>query len=87
MLNNHTSKKNKFYRFFFCITQVYVDIKGRPGIFDMHSKKKSTFKHLDPNMPVMMLPDTIWSFQVLNRVPYLWQAEAPKTGAWKYFFS
>ena len=24
---------------------------------------------LDPNMPVMVLPDTIWSFQVLNRVP------------------
>ena len=30
---------------------------------------------------------TIWSFQVLNRVLYLWQAEAPKKGAWMYFFS
>ena len=27
--------------------------------------------HLDPNMPVMELPDAIWSFQVLNRVLYL----------------
>ena len=25
-------------------------------------------------------------FQVLNRVLYLWQAEAPKIGAWEYFF-
>ena len=27
--------------------------------------------HLDPNMPIIVLPDTIWPFQVLNRVPYL----------------
>ena len=28
-----------------------------------------------------------WSFQVLNTVLYLWQPEAPKKGALKYFFS
>ena len=42
----------------------------------LHSKKKvlpSTFfgVRLDPKMPIMVLPDTIWSFQVLNRVLYL----------------
>ena len=42
---------------------------------------------MDPKLPIMVLPDTIWSFQILNRVLHLWQAEAPKIGAWKYFFS
>ena len=38
------------------------------------------------DMPVMVLTDTIWSFQVLSRVLVLWQAEAPKIGAWKCIF-
>ena len=42
---------------------------------------------VDPNMPVMVLPDTIWSFRVLHRVLYLWQAEAPKVGSRDDFFS
>ena len=28
-------------------------------------------------MPIMVLSDTIWFFQVLNRVLYWWQSEAP----------
>ena len=27
--------------------------------------------HMDPKIPIMVLPGTIWSFQVLNRVLYL----------------
>ena len=42
---------------------------------------------MDPNIPVMVLPDTIWSFQLLNWVPYLWHAEAPKKVLWSTFFS
>ena len=34
--------------------------------------------HLDPNIPIMVLPGTDWSFEALTRVPCLWQAEAPK---------
>ena len=29
---------------------------------------------------------TVWSFQVLNRVLYLWQPEAPKKVLWSTFF-
>ena len=36
-------------------------------------------------MPVMVLPDTIWSFQILNKVLYLWQPEAPKKVLWNTF--
>ena len=32
---------------------------------------------LDPNIPVVVLPGTDWSFQVLTRVPFLRQTEAP----------
>ena len=28
--------------------------------------------------PILVLPGTIWSFQVLTGVPYLWQAGVPK---------
>ena len=42
--------------------------------------------HLDPKIPIMVLPGTIWSFQVLNRVLYLWQHEAPKKVLWSTFF-
>ena len=42
--------------------------------------------HLDPNMHIMVLPDTIWPFQVLNRVLYLWQSETPKKVLWSTFF-
>ena len=44
------------------------------------------FVHLDPKIPIMDLPGTIWSFQVLNRVLYLWQPEAPKKVLWSTFF-
>ena len=37
-------------------------------------------------MPIMVLPDTIWYFQVLNRVLYLWQSEAPKKVLGSTFF-
>ena len=42
--------------------------------------------HLDPKIPIMVLPGTIWSFQVLNKVFYLWQPEAPKKVLWSTFF-
>ena len=41
---------------------------------------------LDPKIPIMVLPGTILSFQVLNRVLYLWQSEAPKKVLWSTFF-
>ena len=41
---------------------------------------------MDPKIPIMVLPGTIWSFQVLNRVLYLWQPEAPKKVLWSTFF-
>ena len=41
---------------------------------------------VDPKIPIMVLPRTIWSFQVLNRVLYLWQPEAPKKVLWGTFF-
>ena len=34
----------------------------------------------------MVLPGTIWSFQVVNRVLYLWQPGAPKKVLWSTFF-
>ena len=37
-----------------------------------------SFVQADPKMPIMVLPDTIWSFQAPNIVLYLWQSEAPK---------
>ena len=43
--------------------------------------------HPDPNMPVMVLPDIIWSFQVLNRVPYtICDKLKHQKGVWKHFF-
>ena len=40
---------------------------------------------MDPNVPIVVLPGTDWSFQVLTWVPYLWQAEAPKIVLGKTF--
>ena len=37
-------------------------------------------------MPIMVLQDTIWSFQILNRVLYLFQSEAPKRCSELFFF-
>ena len=34
----------------------------------------------------MVIPGTIWSFQILNRVLYLWQSEAPKKVLGSTFF-
>ena len=52
------------------------DVERPNGIWKNH------YRHIgvqrDPNMPIMVLPDTTWSFHVLNRVPYLSQSEAPK---------
>ena len=44
----------------------------------VHFKKKSTWNDHDTNLGVHQ--DYLYSFQVLNRVLYLWQAEAPKMG-------
>ena len=51
-----------------------------------HGGDTSETPRADPKMPVMILPDTIWSFQVLNRVLYLWQSEAPKKVLGSTFF-
>ena len=59
----------------------------RPWQAHWGSGGKGMLVQVDPNMPVMVLPDTIWSFQVLDRVLYLWQAEASKIGASKCFFT
>ena len=45
-----------------------------------------SFVHLDPKIPIMVLPGAILSFQVLNRVLCLWQPEAPKKVLWSTFF-
>ena len=42
--------------------------------------------HPAPKIPIMVLLGTIWSFQVLNRVLYLWQPEAPKRFSEVLFF-
>ena len=39
---------------------------------------RNIFIQLDPHIPIVVLPGTDWCFQVLTRVPYLWQAEEPK---------
>ena len=53
--------------FFVVIT--IQDLERPNGIWKNH------YRHIgvqrDPNMPIMVLPDAIWSFQVLNRVLYL----------------
>ena len=41
---------------------------------------------MDKNIPIMVLPDTIWSFHVLTRILYLWQDEAPKKVLGSSFF-
>ena len=60
-------------------------LEGPNGILKDHDRHLGV--RLVPKMPIMVLPDTIWSFQVLNRVLYLWQSEAPKKVLWSTFFS
>ena len=60
--------------FFWCfrLSQIEDSIQyqeGPNGICKDHDRRIGVYR--DPNMPVMVLPDTIWSFLVLNRVLYL----------------
>ena len=43
---------------------------------------------MDPNIPVMTLPDTIWSFQILTRPleSLVFDKLKHQKGAWKCFF-
>ena len=45
------------------------NLEGPNGILKNHDGHLGV--ETDPEMPIMVLPDTIWSFQVLNRVLYL----------------
>ena len=67
--------------FFWCFRLSQIEdsiqyLEGPNGIWSDHDRHIGV--PADPNVPIMVLPDTIWSFQVLNRVLYLWQSEAPK---------
>ena len=77
----HSKKKSTSEHLFWCfrLSQIEDSIQYLEG-------PNSTWKDHDPKIPVMVLPGAIWSFQVLNRVLYLWQPEAPKKVLWSTFF-
>ena len=84
----HTPRKKVLHStFFWCfrLSQIEHSIQYLEG-------PNSTWKDHDRSLGVqmeiliMVLSDIIWSFQVMNRVLYLWQPNAPKTGVLKYFF-
>ena len=43
-------------------------------------------KYMDPKIRVMVLPDTIWSFQVLNKSPLFVKTWSTKKVLWSTFF-
>ena len=56
--------------------EVRIPSKDVPSKFlcmTLHTLRKKVLQsiHLDPKIPIMVLPGTIWSSQVLNRVLYL----------------
>ena len=85
LLRPHTLLRKKYSQAPLLVLQLVTDSPGT--LF-------STWKdhdwniviQLGPNIPIMVLPDTIWSFQLLNRVLYLWQSKAPKKVLGSTFF-
>ena len=70
----HSKKKSTSEHLFWCfrLSQIEDSIRYLEG-------------QMDPKVPIIVLPGTIWSFQVLNRVLYLWLPEAPKKVLWSTF--
>ena len=60
------SKKKRYFRAPFFVLQV---VKIEDSIQYLEGPQDGP--QTDPKIPVMVLPGTIWSFQVLNRVLYL----------------
>ena len=56
------------------------------GISRLVSAPPPFRKILPTPLPFRVLSSTIWSFQVLIRVPYFWQSGAPKKAPWSTFF-
>ena len=78
----HSKKKSTSEHLFWCfrLSQIEDSIQYLEG-------SNSTWKDHDRNIfSPMVLPGTIWSFQVLNRVLYLWQSKAPKKVLRSTFF-
>ena len=60
--------------YFWCFSLSQIEdsieyMEGPNGIWKHHNRQIGV--PVDPNLPVMVLTDTIWSFHVLNRVLYL----------------
>ena len=85
----HSKKKNTSKHLFWCFRLSQIEnsiqnLEGPNGIWKDHDRHIGV--PVDPKMPIMVLLDTIWSFNVLNRVLYLWQSEAPKKVLGSTFF-
>ena len=60
--------------YFWCLSLAQIEdsiqyLEGPNSTWKDHDRNLGV--RMDPKIPVMVLPDTIWSFQVLNRVVYL----------------
>ena len=74
-------KKSTSEHLFWCFRLSQIEdsieyLKGPNSTWKDHDRNLGV--QMDKDIPIMVLPGTIWSFQVLDRVLYLWQPEAPK---------
>ena len=72
--DTHSKKKSTSGHLFWCSRLSQIEdciqyLEGPNSTWKDHDRNLGV--HLDPKIPVMVLPGTIWSFQVLNRVLYL----------------
>ena len=66
----HSEKKSTSKHIFWCfgLSQIEYSIQYLEG---PNSTWKDHDRHIGVHLPIIVLPDTIWSFQVLKRVLYL----------------
>ena len=67
-------------------TKWYLDRPTGIQMEEPWSKQTTQYAYHGPSRYCLVLRGTIRSFQVLTRVPYLWQAEAPKMVLGSTFF-
>ena len=77
----HSKEKSSFRHLFWCLSLSRIGdsiqyLEGPNGTWKDYDRNLEV--QVDPKIPIMILPGTIWSFQVLNRVQYLRQPKAPK---------
>ena len=77
----HSKKKSTSERLFWCFRLSQIEhfiqyLEGPNSTWKDYDRNLEV--QVDPKIPIMILPGTIWSFQVLNRVQYLRQPKAPK---------